>query len=84
MTTDSMADIRDMAFFAFRYSLGRKTFAPHMVQTFVKENLDIFHTHDLEQMAREIGEAKRFHLGDPRIDEPQWLEFREYLLDKLK
>ena len=78
-------DIRDITFFAFRYALGRRTFAPYIVCTFIKRHLNIFFDSDLEQMAREITEHKRMFgdIGDPKIDEPDWLKFREFLMEEL-
>ncbi len=69
--------------FAFRYALGRQSCAPSFVQDYIKDHVDCFTDYDLLQMANEILEQKRWHrLGDPTIDEPMWLEFREYLLDQ--
>ena len=79
-------DHRDIMFFAFRYSLGRKTFAPYIVTKYIKEHIDEFSSRDYEQMANEIDERKRMFgekgLGDPMIDEPDWIAFRDYLREK--
>ena len=77
---DMVNDERTVICFAFRYSLGRQSTAPSFMQDYIKNHIDCFFPSDLSQMADEIDEQKRWHtLGDPKIDEPMWLEFRDFL-----
>lgn len=71
----------DIIFFAFRYALGRHTYAPSLVIEAVKENISLFEAKDLNQM---IGEIRLYldevpdnkHETYPYI---QWVEFKQYL-----
>lgn len=47
----------DILFFAFRYALGRRTFAPSIVAKEIKHNIKILPTSDLNNIATEIMEA---------------------------
>ena len=44
--------------YAFRYALGRKTYAPSMVIETIKENIDAFDKWQLELIIKEINECK--------------------------
>lgn len=71
----------DIIFFAFRYSLGRHTYAPSLVIQAVKDNIKHFEQNDINQM---IGEIRLYldevpdnkHETYPYI---QWVEFKDYL-----
>ena len=72
-------------FFAFRYALGRETYASTLVIEHVKSKVQDFADLDLIKMAEEINEANDLDmLGSPDIDKPIWLDFKEYLKAKLK
>lgn len=74
-------DHRDIMLFAFRYALGRKTFAPIIVQEYIKKHSKEFTAKDYEQIAKEIEQAERDNcLGDPEIDAPQWINFKAWCL----
>lgn len=67
---------REMIIFAFRYSIGRMTFAPTIVVDNVKNNIDKITKEDMELMVREINEAKQLGM---RCDVAVWTSFKEYL-----
>lgn len=76
-------DHRDIMMFAFRYALGRRTFAPAIVQEYIREHIDEFSATDRLQMAREIeSEEYTNTLGDPNIDKPGWLAFMAWLREE--
>lgn len=46
----------DVLVFAFRYALGRMSYAPHTVIECIIENLGELKSHTISQMDKEIGE----------------------------
>ena len=58
---------------AVRYCLGRRTYAPETVMSFIKLFLPEMNDKTLYVMARDIAEADS--LGDAEIDAPMWAEF---------
>lgn len=58
---------------AVRYCLGRRTYAPGAVMSFIKQFLPALSDNTLYVMARDIAEAD--NLGDAEIDAPMWAEF---------
>lgn len=65
---------------AIRYCLGRRTYAPVIVQGIVLDNISLIEDKDLYVMIRDIEEARdRDNLGDENIDKPNWLAFLEAL-----
>ena len=75
---------RDVLIYAFRYAMGRRTFAPITVVENIKANIDKFHWRDLQAMAKEIVDTgKMMSLGDSG-DTLHWREFKEYLENLVK
>lgn len=75
---------RDILIYAFRYAMGRRTFAPITVVENIKANIDKLHWRDLQTMAKEIGDNdKMSNLGDSG-DILFWREFKEYLENLVK
>jgi hypothetical protein len=75
---------RDILIYAFRYAMGRRTFAPITVVENIKTNIDKLHWRDLQTMAKEIEENdKMSNLGDSG-DILFWIEFKEYLENLVK
>lgn len=75
---------RDVLIYAFRYAMGRRTFAPLIVVENIKANIDKFHWRDLQAMAKEIEDTgKMMSLGDSG-DTLHWREFKEYLENLVK
>lgn len=58
---------------AVRYCLGRRTYMPWSVMSFIKQFLPALSDNTLYVMARDIAEAD--NLGDAEIDAPMWAEF---------
>lgn len=58
---------------AVRYCLGRRTYTPWAVMSFIKPFLPALSDNTLYVMARDIAEADS--LGDAEIDAPMWAEF---------
>ena len=79
-----MENISIIIFCAFRYALGRMTYMPSIVQSFIRDNIDIVDTKDINLMIKEIIEAEeRSGLGDSNIDAPGWINLREFLKEEL-
>lgn len=58
---------------AVRYCLGRRTYMPWSVMSFIKQFLPALSDNTLYVMARDIAEAD--NLGDAEIDAPMWAAF---------
>lgn len=58
---------------AVRYSIGRMTYMPHLVQSFIRPLLPYLSDKTLYVMERDIAEASSY--GDTNIDEPDWMRF---------
>jgi hypothetical protein len=58
---------------AVRYCLGRRTYMPWSIMSFIKQFLPALSDNTLYVMARDIAEAD--NLGDAEIDAPMWAEF---------
>ena len=67
----------DILFFAFRYALGRRTFAPSIVSMQIKQNIKILPTSDLNNMFIEIMDAWAVgELGD-ECDVRTWVNLQD-------
>lgn len=67
---------------AVRYSLGRQTYMPSLVQQFINRNLKQIDSYSLAVMARDIKEAPSY--GNKTIDKPGWMNFLAVLEKELK
>ena len=67
---------------AVRYSLGRQTYIPSLVQQFINRNLKLIDSNSLAVMVRDIKEAPSY--GNERIDKPGWMNFLAVLEKELK
>ena len=67
---------------AVRYSLGRQTYMPSLVQQFINRNLKQIDSYSLAVMARDIKEAPNY--GNETIDKPGWMSFLAVLEKELK
>jgi hypothetical protein len=84
--TNNQRDLVDCLFFAFRYALGRRTYAPTIVDKVIREHKHLLTHGDYRQMRNEIyrqmdhrGEAA---LGDA-CDQDLWLCFAEYCTKRM-
>lgn len=62
---------------AVKYSLGRRTYMPHLVMDFLRPLSPYFDINTRAAMIRIIKDAN--NLGDERIDKPAWLNFQDHL-----
>ena len=62
--------------YAFRYSLGRKTFAPKEVMDNILENLHKLKEYDIMQIIKEIEQAPSLGMD---FDKIEWLKFKRRL-----
>ena len=67
---------------AVRYSLGRQTYMPLLVQQFVIRNLNLIDGYSLAVMVRDVKEAPSY--GHETIDKPGWMNFLAVLEKELK
>lgn len=67
---------RDVLFFAFRYALGRKSFAPSTVTANIKANINEISTGDIRAYIKEIEECVNFGM---EMDKQHWLNFKSEL-----
>lgn len=67
---------------AVRYSLGRQTYMPSLVQQFINRNLKQIDSYSLAVMARDIKEAPSY--GNKTIDKHGWMNFLAVLEKELK
>lgn len=68
----------EILIYAFRYALGRSTYATGTVQRAINENWNSMESHERQLIQREILEAKeRDGLGMKEIDAPGWLAILE-------
>ena len=64
---------------AVRYSLGRQSYMPGLVQDYIRPLLSCLDKRTLSVIRRDIEEAARTPggLGDEDIDRPGWMRFLE-------
>ena len=67
---------------AVRYSLGRQTYMPLLVQQFVIRKLNLIDGYSLAVMVRDVKEAPSY--GNETIDKPGWMNFLAVLEKELK
>ena len=72
---------RNILLFAFRYALGRMSYAPGMVIDSIKENIENISSNDIEQYIREIEGCNDYGMA---FDKTTWLNFCEYLKHELR
>ena len=67
---------------AMRYSMGRMTYMPGLVQDLIKTHVKVFTNENLRQLAEEITSEHRVCQGKLGMDcdTKGWLEFRDWLL----
>lgn len=70
----------EILFYAFRYALGRMTYAPTSVMDNIKANIKDISTANIEKYIKEIKEFKEYGM---EIDRQHWLSFLDYLKSEL-
>lgn len=84
-----MIDARDDDFgavlnCAVRYAVGRRSYMPYLVVSFISPLVPDLSTKTLWAIRNDINEAAKFdNLGDPNIDAPHWLGLREMVQKEL-
>lgn len=71
---------REILIFAFRYALGRSSFAPKIVTDNIKTNINNISTGDIKLFIKEINECTCYGM---EMDKQHWLNFKDYLEDIL-
>lgn len=67
---------------AVRYSIGRMTYMPKLVQDFIRPLLPYLSNKTLYVMERDIAEASGY--GDRNIDEPDWMRFLKAVREEMR
>lgn len=68
---------RDLLIYAFRYTLGRMTYAPHTVIGVLRNSWNKISTHDRELIQREIKEAIELGCAGMEFDAKAWATLLE-------
>lgn len=72
---------KDIVIYAFRYALGRRSYAPTNVMSAINKNLHLFNRNDIEQMIYEIDEC---HDLGMEMDIRSWKQFQDTLKTYIK
>lgn len=74
-------DLGTLCICAIRYCQGRQTYMPSLVQGIVREHLSELSDRDIHVMLGDcrLQDNKNLY-GDPNIDKPNWLRWKEDLL----
>lgn len=72
---------KELIFYAFKYSLGRMSFAPVTITEYIKFNINIFSKYDLELFIKDINECENYGMD---FDKMHWLNFSSYLEEEIK
>ena len=72
---------REVLFFAFRYALGRMSYAPSTIMENIKHNIKEISTGDIRAYVKEIEECEHYGM---KMDERHWLDFKTYLEAELE
>lgn len=73
-------NLNSVYMFAFRYALGRRTFASSIVSSFLSERLDSLSDFTISQMIKEIDACTDY--GD-ECDKATWYDFRDTLMREI-
>ena len=65
-------DQRDVLIYAFRYTLGRSTYAPHTIISILRENWDMLSVGDKKLYQSEIREAIENDMAGMDVDKNEW------------
>lgn len=67
---------RESLIFAFRYSLGRESYAPRVITDDIKSNIENIDNGTIELFIREIKDCEHYGMN---FDKTHWLNFKTYL-----
>lgn len=70
---------------AIRYSLGRRSYMPHLVIDYIIPLLPYLSDKTLSVIERDIREAEKIGIGygDDLIDKPKWLSFYDQVVQEI-
>lgn len=74
----------EIVFYAFRYCLGRATYAPSVFQQAALKNIEYIDSRDLKLMCQEIADADKEQRLGMDCDKVAWLNFRDIIEKQLK
>ena len=78
-------DFGVLAICAIRYCHGRQTYMPDLVRSIVRPHLVDVSDRDLTVMLHDCEDQEKLELyGDPYIDMPRWLRWKEELVKEKK
>ncbi|MBO0602747.1 hypothetical protein I2483_13850 [Sporosarcina sp. E16_3] len=72
---------KEILFYAFRYALGRMSYAPSTIMDNIKANINDLSTGDIQAYIREVAECENYGM---EMDKTSWLGFKAYLENELK
>ena len=76
----SQDDFGTLCICAIRYCQGRQTYMPSLVQGIVREHFSELSDRDINVMLDDCEFQEQMNLyGDPNIDKPDWIRWREEL-----
>lgn len=86
MVDPSEEDFGTVCICAVRYSLGRQSYMPGLVQDFIRPHLPQLTRKSLSVLERDIAQAEEmgYGYGHPTIDKPGWLRFLNEIREELK
>lgn len=73
-------DFATLAICAIRYCHGRQTYMPGLVQDIIRPHLTELEDKDLSVLLQDCERMSDFDYGDPEIDKPRWLKWKEELI----
>lgn len=73
-------DFESILICAVRYSIGRRTYMPSIVCSYITQLIPRLSLKSLSVIERDILDAEKFGYGDEKIDKPVWMKF----LDEIK
>lgn len=78
-------DFQTMLICAIRYSLGRRTYMPHLVIDYITPLIKYLSDKTLNIIERDIREAENMGIGygDEQIDKPKWLTFHQNIQEEI-
>lgn len=83
MSQVSSTNLRTLLVCSFRYSLGRQTYMPSLVQSIIKQHWEDLEDSDLLQFADDIDRSKDSELG-ANFDARDWRLFAEWCRSQVR
>lgn len=78
-------NFQTMLICAIRYSLGRRTYMPHLVIDYITPLIKYLSDKTLNIIERDIRESENIGIGygDEQIDKPKWLTFHQNIKEEI-